>query len=177
MALINIALKCTGLKMHTSLELEIFSNLPLHFLLPWSNPPFPNPCTSLSVRENTLNQGQVSDTSDSFVYVKNNERWQAIAFRLVTWSFALGLPAKINLETGKKKENEKEEEVREGRRMLPVKARNRDGPPGRCFFLSSRGRRKLSKSLYVGFYLMSLMFSMLILQEGITLRNNNNHLW
>lgn len=164
MVLINIALKCNGLKMHTSLELEIFSNLPLHFLLPWSNPTFPNPCTSLGLRENTLNQGQISDTSDSFVYVKNNERWQAIAFRLVTWSFALGLPARINLETGKKEENEKEEEVRGGRRTLPEKARDRDGPPGRCFFFfSSRGRRKLSKSLYVGFYLMSLMFSMLIL--------------
>ena len=145
MALINIALKCNGLKMHASLELEIFSNLPLHFLLPWSNPPFPNPCTSLGLRENTLNQGQVSDTSDSFVYVKNNERWQAIAFRLVTWSFALGLPAKINLETEKKKENEKEEEVRGGRRMLPVKARNRDGPPGRCFFSQLKGQEKIEQ--------------------------------
>ena len=153
MALINIALKCNGLKMHASLELEIFSNLPLHFLLPWSNPPFPNPCTSLSLRENTLNQGQVSDTSDSFVYVKNNERWQAITFRLVTWSFALGLPAKINLETEKKKENEKEEEVRGGRRMLPAKARNRDGPPGRCFFSQLKGQEKIEQISVCGFLL------------------------
>ena len=153
MALINIALKCNGLKMHASLELEIFSNLPLHFLWPWSTPPFPNPCTSLSLRENTLNQGQVSDTSDSFVYVKNNERWQAITFRLVTWSFALGLPAKINLETEKKKENEKEEEVRGGRRMLPTKARNRDGPPGRCFFSQLKGQEKIEQISVCGFLL------------------------
>lgn len=152
MALINIALKCNGLTMHTSLELEIFSNLPLHFLLPWSNPPFPNPCTSLGLRKNTLNQGQVSDTSDSFVYVKNNERWQAIAFRLVTWSFALGPPAKINLETGKKEENEKEE-VRGGRRMLLKKARNRDGPPGRCFFSQLKGQEKIEQISVCGLLL------------------------
>lgn len=70
-------------------------------------------CSS-SLKENTLNQRQVSENSDSFVYVKNDERWQAITFRLVTWSFASGLPIKINLETGKNKEKEEEREEEVG---------------------------------------------------------------
>ena len=89
---------------------DLFQSSVTFFLLPWSNPPFPNPHGSPGLRENTLNQRQVLENSDSFVYVKNNERWRAIPFELVTWSFAPGLPAKINLETGKKKGKEEEED-------------------------------------------------------------------
>lgn len=56
-----------------------------------------------------MNQRLGSEHSDSSVYVKNNEERQAIAFRHVTRSFASGLPAKINLETAKRKEKEEEE--------------------------------------------------------------------
>lgn len=44
------------------------------FSLPWSNPPFSNPYGSSRPEGNTLDQRQVSENSDSFVYVKNNER-------------------------------------------------------------------------------------------------------
>jgi len=49
------------------------------------------------------------------------------------------------LETGKKEENEKEEEVRGGRRTLPKKARDRDGPPGRGFFSQLKGQEKIDQ--------------------------------
>ena len=57
------------------------------------------------------------------------------------------------METEKKKENEKEEEVRGGRRMLPTKARNRDGPPGRCFFSQLKGQEKIEQISVCGFLL------------------------
>lgn len=121
------------------------------FSLPWSNPPFSNPHGSSRLKGDTLDQRQVSENSDSFVHVRNNERWQAITFRLVTWSFTSGLPAEINLETEEEKEKEEEEVgvegVKKSSKMPSLTTRKRDGQPERCFLLSSRGRRKLSASL------------------------------
>ena len=58
------------------------------------------------------------------------------------------------METGKKEENEKEEEVRGGRRTLPEKARDRDGPPGRCFFFFQlKGQEKIEQISVCGFLL------------------------
>ena len=56
------------------------------------------------------------------------------------------------METGKKEENEKEE-VRGGRRMLLKKARNRDGPPGRCFFSQLKGQEKIEQISVCGLLL------------------------
>lgn len=58
--------------------------------------------------------------------------------------------------------------------MLSLKARKRDGQPGWCFLLRSRGRRKMSESLCVGSYLMSRVLNAYFEEEHYTEKKNGN---